>query len=148
MSAMNSYLAIAEKDLEAANGLKEMALYNQSAKLYQQFIEKSFKHIIDCNTGTILESDINLLKTHNLVRLAQRVENITGISFGKEDMFWLRIVKDYYFEVGYPGDDFIEITKEQIDDLSFWVTGFAKVIQTHIQKQAGFDPVNAPPAKQ
>ena len=142
MNAMNTYLAIAEKDLEAADVLKRSSFFNQSAKLYQQFLEKTLKHIIDCNTGTVLETDVLLLKSHNLVRLAERVEDITGAAFHKDDMAWLRVAKDYYFEVGYPGDAFIEVTKAQIDDLSSWIKDFAIVLQSLVEKQQQTEPVD------
>ena len=142
MNAANTYLAIAEKDLEAANVLKQSSIYNQSARLYQQFLEKTLKHIIDCNTGDVLASDVLLLKSHNLVRLAQRVEVITETSFHKDDVSWLRTAKDYYFEVGYPGDDFFEVTKEQIDELSSWVNDFTVVLRKLVENQNQLEPVD------
>ena len=142
MNVVNTYLAIAEKDLEAANVLKQAAIYNQSARLYQQYLEKTLKHIIDCNTGTVPDTDVLLLKSHNLVRLAQRVEAITGVPFHKDDIAWLRIAKDYYYEVGYPGEDYIEVTKIQIDDLSSWVNDFSVVLRELVEKQREIKPVD------
>ena len=128
MAAMNSYKAIALSDLKAARALQELGLYNQSAKFYQQFVEKSLKEIIDQNISDSKETDLLLIRSHNTFKLAKRVCEILNYEFEKSWLGWFRTVKDYYYEVSYPGDDFTEITEKDIVELASWINEFEKCV--------------------
>ena len=135
MSSLNSYKELALLDYKGAIALKELSLYNLSAKLYQQFVEKSLKHIIDCNQLNSKPEDKQLLKTHNVLKLGLRVEEIINQKYDKNTLAWFRTVKDYYFEVSYPGDDFTEITESMILELADWVESFKSLVQQQQQLQ-------------
>ena len=118
----NSYYYLANKDLIAAEHMFKAELYNHAARLCQQYLEKILKNYIFQHGE---EGDYLLLSTHNLPKIASRIEELLNIKFEKDDLYHLRLLKDYYFDTNYPGDNFLELdykmSKEALD--------FAKVFK-------------------
>lgn len=111
MKGKYSYIDMARDDLFAAKEMLRAGLYNHSARLCQQYIEKVLKECI-MHHGTE-ETDILLLHTHKLARLADRCGELAEISFGKTEMAFFRELTDYYFDTTYPGENFIKISEEE-----------------------------------
>ena len=106
-----SYADIAKKDLLAVKEMLRAGLYNHSARLCQQYVEKIFKTCIAQHSSD--ETDIALLHTHKLARLAERCGALHKIVFSRLEMAFFRELTDYYFDTNYPGDDYIELSEAE-----------------------------------
>ena len=78
------------------------------------------KHIIDTYHKQITsrEEQTELeetMRSHNLLKLQRYMENHTDFSFHAETKRLLRSINGYYFSARYPGDESLEVTKEDID---------------------------------
>ena len=109
----NSYLAIAENDLEyletvVASG---STFYNQMAVQCQQVAEKYLKGYLD---KLLVEEDVSeLLRKHNMKKIASKLnEYKPGLEL---DTVGLAYLTDFYFDARYPGDDFYTVTKEEFE---------------------------------
>jgi HEPN domain-containing protein len=111
MSGEYSYGDIAAEDLLAAREMLNAGLYNHAARLCQQYVEKILKQCLHIR-GTE-ESDLFLLHSHKLARLAERCCELTSASFGRTEMALFRELTDYYFDTNYPGENYIKLSKEQ-----------------------------------
>ena len=111
MRSKYSYIDIAKEDLLAAKETLRAGLYNHSARLCQQYVEKVFKECIARN-GTE-ETDLLLLHTHKLSRLANRCCALLEISFSRTEMAFFRELTDYYFDTNYPGENYIKLSEDE-----------------------------------
>jgi|GEM_PF-991701 len=111
MSAKYSYAEIAIDDLIAAKGMLDLKMYNHSSRLCQQYVEKVLKEILH-KKGTS-ETDLYLLSTHKVQRLAARASELLDKSFSKLEQGYFRSLTEYYFDANYPGDNYIKVTKEE-----------------------------------
>jgi HEPN domain-containing protein len=120
----NSYFDIACDDLTAAGEMLRVGLYNHTTRLCQQYIEKIFKQCIHANGKT--ETDLLLLHTHRLARLADRCGEIKNITFGKIELAFMRELTDYYFDTNYPGENYIKVTEQEAKRVYNEVLAFKK----------------------
>jgi len=110
-----SYLHIAKKDLQAAKAMLKAEMYNHSARLCQQYVEKCFKEGIDKKGNN--KTYFGLMQTHRVQRLAVVCSEIFDIQFtGKEKSFF-RVLTSLYFDTNYPGDDYVEVTREEAEEI-------------------------------
>lgn len=111
MKGKFSYIDIAREDLLAAKEMLRTGLYNHSARLCQQYVEKVFKECIaKCGTK---EADLLLLHTHKISRLADRCSELTEITFSRTEMAFFRELTDYYFDTNYPGENYIKVSEAE-----------------------------------
>ena len=111
MNGSYSYIDIARKDLAAAHEMLKAGMYNHAVRLCQQYIEKIMKECIHRNGGT--EADLFLLHTHRLAKLSTRCEEIADMRFTDSEKLFLRTLTDYYFDTNYPGENYIEVNKDE-----------------------------------
>ena len=103
---MKTYKEIAEDDYRGATGLADLEMWNLAGQHLQQACEKQLKHHLEENN----KLDITLARTHNLRKLLREIG-------GYENDFYktAALVENYYFDTKYPGDDYIELNKQDID---------------------------------
>ncbi len=109
-----TYFEIAKKRFEQLNDMFKVAeshdWYNDIAGCCQQIAECCLKAVFeryllnnDCKT------DLELLsEKHNLVTIAKRANEKFGPTYKTDDC---ALLQEYYFNVRYPGDNFIDVTK-------------------------------------
>jgi len=103
---MKTYKEIADDDFKGAKGLADLEMWNLAGQLLQQACEKRLKGWLEENN----KLDAALSRTHNLRKLLREIG-------GYEDDFYktAALVENYYFDTKYPGDDYIDLNKSDID---------------------------------
>lgn len=101
-----NYYDFALKDLKSAEIMyKYSNEYDVIVVSCQQYVEKSLKHLLQLKNG-------ELLKTHKLHTLLNKIDMVELNEFDR--LFFLEI-ENFYFDKRYPGEDYIETTKEDCD---------------------------------
>lgn len=109
---LNSYYLLAKNDYLFLQSAKNSKLYNNIAVQCQQIIEKYLKHLVYTFCIEHKES-LRALRTHSLIKLNSiLLESGIDLGLSRGD---LAILKDYYYDAKYPGDNFITVTKEDAD---------------------------------
>ena len=121
----STYKELALKDLEYAKAMKDIKHWNPCARFCEQYVEKMLKEIIDHHAK---EEDYQLMFSHNVPKLAKRVEEILNQKYAKTDIIWFRRLKDFYFNTNYPGDSYEEIEEEEIKDLFIWLEHITPIL--------------------
>jgi HEPN domain-containing protein len=111
MSGEYSYIDIACDDLTAAKEMMKAKLYNHAARLCQQYVEKVLKECVHKYGNH--ETDLLLLHTHRLYKLAARCGELKHIIFDKLETTFMRELTDYYFDTNYPGENYIKVTEQE-----------------------------------
>ena len=109
----NSYLAIAENDLEYLESVVNSGrtFYKQLAVQCKQVTEKYLKGCLD---KYLTEEDVSdLLRKHNMKKIASKLNECKPVM--KLDTIGLAYLTDFYFDARYPGDDFYTVTKEEFE---------------------------------
>lgn len=148
---LNSYYTLAADDLLYADTLfsamKDLSKFNGVASLCSQSAEKFMKAFIESECK---DSEVSLLKSHNLKRLLKEIKRIyPSCSLSEKEYKWLG---DFYFETRYPGDDFTVVTLEEAKDcirlvkeLKTWVDNNAVLRNdtkpTGLKKLSEFDEI-------
>jgi HEPN domain-containing protein len=103
---MKTYRELAEDDFKGAKRLADYEMWNLAGQHLQQACEKQLKSWLEENN----KLSLILARTHNLRKLLREIG-------GYEEDFYktAALVENYYFDTKYPGDDFIELTKEDVD---------------------------------
>jgi len=96
--------------LKTAQDLLSLKSYSPAGIYAQQAVEKYLKHYIDVNGDT---DDIALLTTHNLLGLYNKVVELGGLEYNSDYRKMMYVLRSYYFELNYPGDNFRELGKEE-----------------------------------
>ena len=93
---VEDWLLLADKDLQAAGIISndEYPLTNIAAFHCQQAIEKYFK-------AFIIEKDIPLVKTHDLIKLNGMINEIKNLGIDEKK---LMVINEVYMDSRYPGD--------------------------------------------
>jgi len=104
---MKTFKEIAEEDFKGAKGLAAIEMWNLAGQHLQQACEKQLKGWLEENN----KLDIALAQTHNLRKLLRAIG-------GYEEDFYktIALVENYYFDTRYPGDDYIELDKKDIEE--------------------------------
>ena len=102
---MKTYKEIAEDDFMGAKTLAEFEMWNLAGQHLQQACEKQLKNWLEENN----KLDTALARTHNLRKLLREIGDY------EQDFYkTAALVENYYFDTKYPGDDFIELTEQDI----------------------------------
>lgn len=107
--AMKSYTNI-DKQFELA---EEMNWYNLFAAECAQIIEKMIKGILSVSR---LPDDVSvsIFDTHSLHILTRALHTIYPITINAQNASWL---SDFYFDTKYPGDNFVEVSKYDAEQI-------------------------------
>lgn len=104
----NTYFGLAMNDYKYLQATRHLKFYNNIAVQCQQICEKLLKAVIE----QVVPNAANELRTHNLKRLYDRVKSRISIPYEHE--LYLGSFSDYYFDARYPGDDFVEVSEEDV----------------------------------
>lgn len=104
---MNSYKDLALYDIASAKANYAYALWNKVGRECQQACEKYLKHFLQ--ERHLLGKDLE--RTHNLKKLFMAVPEYDAGLYKD-----LSVVGDYYYEVNYPGDNFIQLDQNMADE--------------------------------
>lgn len=110
----NSYFSLGFNDLQYLLRYDENdeESYNRFAVEAQQVVEKLLKGLVEKCEEISYTDKVKLLGTHNLRRIGNAVNAHYGTKLNVAEMAYL---KDFYFEARYPGDNFVEVSKEDRD---------------------------------
>lgn len=112
MENMNSYYSRAFSDLRYAEyGLEvghKYGDFNNVAVLSAQAGEKFLQAIIELAFAED-QTCIDLMKTHNLHTLCNKIITKYILTVSSRDCKWLG---DFYFEASYPGKNFVVVSKD------------------------------------
>ena len=108
---INSYYGMAYNDYcYAKAGMQvgeQLGNYNGVAALCAQSAEKYLKAVLEI---TFSEDALGLMHSHNLRAITNKLkEAYPELELSTKDMKWLG---DFYFDARYPGDNFVEVNKE------------------------------------
>ena len=104
---MNSYKELALYDLRKIEAGLAYELWNAVGRDSQQACEKYLKHYLQEKHMLTKE----LSRTHNLVKLIKAIPD-----YDRELCKQLAGIYGYYFDTNYPGDDFVELSKEDAEE--------------------------------
>ena len=105
----NSYIGLAKNDYDYLQATRHLKHYNNIAVQCQQVCEKLLKAVIE----RTLPNANTELRTHNLKRMYDSIK--TYIRIPREHELYLGSFSDYYFDARYPGDDFVEVSEEDVN---------------------------------
>ncbi len=105
----NEYYSIALGDLEYLQATLHLPYYNNIAIAAQQVAEKMLKSVVELSSVNC-ES---LLRSHNLRALYD--EAFKQFSVSPVNRGDLSMLKDYYFDAKYPGDNFVNVTEAECE---------------------------------
>lgn len=126
---INSYYQLARNDYLFLQSAKDSKLYNNIAIQSQQTVEKYLKHLVYTFCIDNKES-LRALKSHSLVKLNSiLLESGIDLGLSKGD---LAILKDYYYDAKYPGDNFIVVTKEDADHALYVVEEVKERVEDYL----------------
>lgn len=108
---INSYYGMAYNDYcYAKAGMQvgeQLGNYNGVAVLCAQAAEKYLKTLLEVSFA---DGALELMHSRNLRAITNKLmERFPNLDLSTKDMKWLG---DFYFDARYPGDNFIEVNKE------------------------------------
>lgn len=126
---INNYYQLAKNDYLFLQSAKGSKLYNNIAVQSQQVIEKYLKHLV--YTFCIEHNEaLRALKSHSLVKLNSiLLESGIDLELSRGD---LAILKDYYYDAKYPGDNFIIVTKEDSEHALYVVEEVKSKVENYL----------------
>lgn len=115
MEKLNSYLGMAKNDYlfakSSVSAGDTIGNYNVVVSLLAQAGEEYLKAAIEfC---FITDDAMNLLHSHNLRTLYNKVITKYKLSVSSRDCKWLG---DFYFDARYPGDNFVTANREDAEE--------------------------------
>ena len=111
MKIENSYYDIACNDFMYFCDAISPKYFNQVAAQAQQIAEKMIKSVADLTCINIEK----LMTSHNLRALYDAIHEVdSGFNLDRRA---LSLLKDYYYDARYPGDNFVTVTKDEFIDL-------------------------------
>ena len=126
---INSYYLLAKNDYLFLQSAKDSKLYNNIAVQSQQIVEKYLKHLVYTFAIEHRES-LRALKTHSLVKLnGILLESGIDLDLSRGDM---AILKDYYYDAKYPGDNFINVSKDEAMHALYVVEEVKKKVENYL----------------
>lgn len=116
-----TYFDFAENEhMYLENDYKEGRVADYMGAASQNVCERYLKHIIDeCmqpQTQSESEAKLNVLKTHNLIRLVKYLEQQHICHFTREERNTIATIDGFYFTTRYPGDDASSVDKADLDN--------------------------------
>lgn len=130
---INSYYGMAYNDYcYAKAGMQvgeQLGNYNGVAALCAQSAEKYLKALLEV---TFADEALNLLHSHNLRAITNKLKEVyPDLTLSTKDMKWLG---DFYFDARYPGDNFIEVNKEDALECLRLTEELQKIITTLLEQ--------------
>ena len=104
----NDYYYIACNDYKYLLRNLDSDFYNNMAVACQQICEKALKSVL-VSVNPDVKSIVN---SHNLRQIYSAIDEEELINL---DIAKLSLLKDYYFEVRYPGDSFTNVSKKEFE---------------------------------
>ena len=104
----NDYYYIACNDYKYLLRNLDSDFYNNMAVACQQICEKALKSVLVCVNPDVK----SILNSHNLRQIYSAIDEEELINL---DIAKLSLLKDYYFEVRYPGDNFTNVSKKEFE---------------------------------
>lgn len=138
MGQLKTYFDFAEDDFKYFKACYEAGFVaNAMGAIAQGMCEKYLKHIIE----TYVKPDSyeannerdNILRTHSLMKLQRYLGN--NLPDFRIDRTKLRMVDGFYFTTRYPGEESIEITKEDIEDCKSAIEECRQQVCSYIQSK-------------
>ena len=136
----NNYFSLAYNDLHYLLKYDEddSYSYNRFSVEAQQVVEKLLKGLIEICDTVSFDEKASVLGTHNLRKLGTLINQHYSVSLNVADLAYL---KDFYFEAGYPGDNFtcvdkntrnkcLQIVMDVIEEVKSLCPDFPKVLDT------------------
>ena len=122
-----TYKYLGDRDLKDAKIMLEHGGSPSAVgRLVQQAIEKNLKQCIENARDT---QNIYILSTHNTIKLYDKVVELKGIIYDREDRKMMSVIKDYYFDLNYPGEDTMELEYEEAKEAVTFAEYFIKKIK-------------------
>lgn len=106
----NDFYAIACEDLKYLQATLHLPYYNQIAVQSQQVAEKMIKSVAE-RSCTGIEK---LMHTHNLRALYDAIHVVEPDYCLNRGL--LSMLKDFYFDAKYPGDNFVNVSRQDCQD--------------------------------
>ena len=131
-----SYKDLAEKDLKSAEDLLKYSSgnYNLIARLAEQYVEKLLKHCIELKGST---EHLTLLSTHNLTKMYDELVKLGLLKRIQTDRLFMSQLKDYYFDMNYPGDNYRELDKEEAELALNFAKSFGETLIEGLKNSSG-----------
>jgi HEPN domain-containing protein len=126
MESKITYKYIGDRDLRDAKILLEAGSASMTGRLVQQAVEKNLKQFIEDNGDT---SDLPILSSHNTAKLYNRVVELGGLPYNKDDRKMMALLREYYYDVNYPGEDCRELSREEAREAVIFAEEFIEAIQ-------------------
>ena len=110
MNINNDYYRIACSDLAYLQATLHLPFYNQITIQAQQIAEKMLKSIVE----RVCVEPFKLMQSHNLRALYIEIyKTDTNFNIDKRA---LSMLKDYYFDAKYPGENYVDVDKESCNE--------------------------------
>ena len=107
----NNYYSIACDDIKCMQNSMHLNGYNQIVVLCQQIAEKMLKSVAE---NVLINDAEDALRTHSLKKIYYMLNQQNPVlHLSVKDLAFLT---DFYFDAKYPGDDFINVTKEMCNE--------------------------------
>ena len=135
---LKTYFDFAEDDFEYFQFSYNAGIVaNAMGAMAQGICEKYLKHIIEnyVKPDSYEENNErdNILRTHSLMRLARYLnENLPNF---RVDRAKLRMIDGFYFTTRYPGEERIDVTKEDIEDCKIAIEECREQVCSYIRSK-------------
>lgn len=106
----NDFYAIACEDIRYLQATLHLPYYNQIAVQSQQVAEKMIKSVAERSCVGIEK----LMHSHNLRALYDAIHEVEAEYCLNRGM--LSMLKDFYFDAKYPGDNFVTVSKQDCQE--------------------------------
>lgn len=110
MQKNNDFYSIACNDLFYMQATLHLPYYNQIVVNAQQVTEKMLKSIVE----RVCVEPFKLLTTHNLRALYTEIHKVDETFV--LDKGALSMLKDFYYDAKYPGDNYVDVDKESCEE--------------------------------
>ena len=132
MSERNSYYSIACDEFMYFRDSVNVNYCNPAAAQAQQIVEKMLKSVAE-----LVCTDIeHLMKSYNLRALYDEIHKVDAQFI--LDRNALSTLKDYYFDARYPGDNFVVVTPEELQEAIEIVLHTVQVVENW-REQHGYE---------
>lgn len=121
METKLTYKYIGDRDLRDAKVLLGAGSASMTGRLVQQAVEKNLKQYIENHGDT---EDLPMLSSHNCVKLYDRVVALGGITRNINDRKMMSLLREYYYDTNYPGEDCRELSREEAAEAVYFAEDF------------------------
>jgi len=121
-----TYKYLGDRDLRDAKILLQSHSASMAGRLAQQAVEKNLKQYVNDHGTT---EDLFLLSAHNTVKLYDKVASLGGVISNRQDRMMMSALREYYYDINYPGVDCRELTLEEAAEAVHFAERFIAQIQ-------------------